>query len=60
MSVVTLPAGTRLIVKDETEILILKKLREELMRIVHFTQCGDEAMLRKLKEKSFGKTCAKI
>ena len=38
LSIVTLTVGTRLIVKDETEILIPKTLREEMMRILHLTR----------------------
>ena len=53
MSIVTLSVGTRLIVKDETEILILKTLREEMIRISHFTDSEDEAMLRQTKRKIF-------
>ena len=37
MSIVTLEAGTRLIVKDESEILIPKKLREQISTTLHFT-----------------------
>ena len=53
LSIVTLSVGTRLIVKDETEILILKTLREEMIRISHFTDSEDEAMLRQTKRKIF-------
>ena len=37
MSIVTLEAGTRLIVKDESEILIPEKLREQILTTLHFT-----------------------
>ena len=53
MSVVTLEAGTRLIVKDESEILIPRKLRTQMMDILHYTHCRDEAMLRQCKRKIF-------
>ena len=48
-----LVTGTRLIVKDETEVLIPKILREEMMKILHFTHIGDAAMLRQTKKKIF-------
>ena len=35
MSVVTLDAGTRLIVKDESEILIPRQLMEKMLNISH-------------------------
>ena len=37
MSIVTLEAGTRFIVKDESDILIPKKLREQILTTLHFT-----------------------
>ena len=49
----TLRIGTRLIVKNETEILIPKTFREEMMKILHFTHIGEAAMLRQTKWKIF-------
>ena len=53
MSIVMLEAVTRLIVNNESEILIPRKLRTHMMDILHYTHCGDEAMLRKCKRKIF-------
>ena len=43
MSIVTLEAGTQLIVKDESEILIPKKLRTQMQELLHFTQSAAES-----------------
>ena len=44
MSVVLLDTGTRLIVKDETEILIPKSLRKQMMDISHFSHAAGQSM----------------
>ena len=41
---VTLSGGARLIVRDESEILIMKPLRPKMIDILHFTHSGDETM----------------
>ena len=53
ISIVTLGTGIRLIVKKEAEILIQKTMREDMMRILHFTHIGDAAILRQTKGKIF-------
>ena len=53
LSVVTLEAGTRIIVKDESKILIPRNLRKQMLDILHYTHCADEAMLRQCKRKIF-------
>ena len=47
ISIVTFEAGTRLIVKDESEILIPRKLREHMLKIT------EEWMLRQCHRKIF-------
>ena len=51
MSVVTLDAGTRLIVKDETEILIPKCLRKQMEDILHFSHTAAQSMITQCKGK---------
>ena len=53
MSVVTLDAGTRLIVKDETEILIPKCLRKQMEDILHFSHTAAQSMITQCKNKIF-------
>ena len=53
MSIVTLDPGTRLIVNDESEILIPRKLREQMLDILHYTHSAEEAMMRQYKRKIF-------
>ena len=53
ISLVQLDNGTRLIVKNEGEILIPKSMRTEMMRVLHLTHSGDVAMLTQAKNKIF-------
>ena len=53
MSIVILEAGTRLIVKDESEIQNPRKLREQMLNILHFTHNAEEMMLRQCHRKIF-------
>ena len=53
MSIVTLDAGTRLIVKDETEILIPKCLRKQMEDILHFSHTATQSMITQCKNKIF-------
>ena len=53
MSIVTLEAGTRLIVKDEFEILIPMKLKEQMLNTLHFTHSAAESMIRQCHQKIF-------
>ena len=53
ISLVELSNGTRLIVKNESEILILRSLRTEMMRILHLTHSCDIAMLLQAKSRIF-------
>ena len=50
MALVELENRTRLIVKDETEILIPASMREEMVRIFHLTHQADTAMLTQAKQ----------
>ena len=54
LALVELENGTRLIVKDETEIMIPASMREEMVRILHLTHQADTAMLTQATKKSFG------
>ena len=54
MSIVNLEAGTRLIVKDESKILIPKKLREQMLNTLHFNHSAAESMIRQCKRKYSG------
>ena len=54
LALVELENGTRLIVKDETEILIPISMREEMVRILHMTHQADTAMLTQAKRKYSG------
>ena len=53
MSIVTLDAGTRLIVKDETEILIPKCLRKQMEDTLHFSHTAAQSMITQCKKKIF-------
>ena len=53
MSVVTLDEGTRLVMKNEFEILIPRKLRTQTLDILYYTHSAEEAMLRQCKKKIF-------
>ena len=53
ISLVELDNGTHLIVKDETEILIPKSMREEMIRVLHMTHQADTAMMTQAKKKIF-------
>ena len=53
MSIVTLDAGTRLIVKDETEISIPKCLRKQTEDTLHFSHTVAQSMITRCKRKIF-------
>ena len=53
ISLVEMEKGTRLIVKNETEILIPKSMRAEMMRVLHLSHSGDVSMLLQAKNKIF-------
>ena len=53
MSIVTLDAGTRLIVKDETEILIPMSLRKQMEDTLHFSHSAAQSMITQCKRKIF-------
>ena len=54
LSIVTLDGyGTRLIVKDETTILILFGMRIQMEDILHFSHAADRTMLTQCKNKIF-------
>ena len=53
LSLVEMGNGTRLIVKDESEILIPKSMRTEMTRVLHLSHQADIAMLNQAKQKIF-------
>lgn len=53
ISLVELDNGTRLMLKDETEILIPKSMRAEMIRVLHMTHQADTAMMTQAKKKIF-------
>ena len=53
LSLIEMGNGTRLIVKDESEIMIPKTMREEMTRVLHLSHQGDIAMLNQAKQKIF-------
>ena len=53
LSLVELGNGTRLIVRDELEILVPKSMRMEMMRVLHLSHQADTAMLNQAKQKIF-------
>ena len=53
LAIVEMDNGTRLIVRDETEILIPKSMRAEMVRVLHLTHQADNAMTQQAKGKIF-------
>ena len=53
MSLVELSNGARIIVKTESEILIPKALRSEMLRILHLTHSCNTAMHQQTKSRIF-------
>ena len=53
MSVITLDSGNRLIVKNESEILIPKSQRKQMMDILHFSHAAGQSMYTQCKGKIF-------
>ena len=53
MSVITLDSGNRLIVKNESEILIPKSLRKQMMDILNFSHAAGQSMYTQCKGKIF-------
>ena len=45
MSLVTLDGGNRLIVTDETEILIPKEQRQQIIEMLHFSHSAADSMI---------------
>ena len=53
LSAVTLESSHRLIVRNDSEILVPKKARERMCRTLHFTHHSDEMMMQQAKDKIF-------
>ena len=53
LAIVEMENGTRLIVRDETEILIPKSMRTEMVRVLHMTHQADTAMTQQARGKIF-------
>ena len=56
MSIITLDSGNRLIVKNETEILIPKSQRSHMMNILHMSHAAGQAMYTQCRGKIFWPT----
>ena len=60
LSIVTLDGyGTRVIVKDETCILVPRGMRKQMTDILHFSHAADRTMLTQCKNKIFWPGIAK-
>ena len=53
LSVVTLESGHKLIIRNDSEILVPMKARERMCRTLHFTHHSDEMMMKQAKDKIF-------
>ena len=53
LATVELESETSLIVRDETEFLIPKSMREEMVRVLHMTHQANTAMMTQAKGKIF-------
>ena len=53
MSIVVLDGGNRLIVKDETEILIPRGQRNQIIETLHFSHSAAESMILQCKRKIY-------
>ena len=53
LSVVTLESGHKLIIRNDSEILVPMKAREKMCRTLHFTHHSDEMMMKQAKDKIF-------
>ena len=53
LAIVEMENGTRLIVRDETEILIPKSMRQEMVRVLHMTHQADTAMIQQARNCIF-------
>ena len=53
MSLVTLEGGKRLSVKDETEILIPREQRKQMIETLHFSHSAADAMILQCKRKIY-------
>ena len=53
MSVITLDSGNRVIVKNESEILIPKSLGKQMMDILHFSHAAGQSMYTQCKGNIF-------
>ena len=53
LGIVELEKGTRLIVRDDSKILIPRLTREEIVRNLHLTRTATETMMLQTKERMF-------
>ena len=53
LSVVTLESGHKLIIRNDSEILVPMKAKEKMCRTLHFTHHSDEMMMKQAKDKIF-------
>ena len=53
LSIVTLESGHKLIIRNDSEILVPRKAREKMCRTLHFTHHSEEMMMKQAKDKVF-------
>ena len=53
LSIVTLESGHKLILRNDSEILVPRKAREKMCQTLHFTHHSEEMMMKQAKDKVF-------
>ena len=53
LSTVTLESGHKLIIRNDSEILVPRQAREKMCQTLHFTHHSDEMMMKQAKDKIF-------
>ena len=53
LSIITLESGHKLIVRNDSEILVPRQAREKMCQTLHFTHHSDEMMMKQAKDKIF-------
>ena len=53
LSIVTLASGHKLLIRNDSEILVPKQAREKMCQTLHFTHHSDEMMMKQARDKIF-------
>ena len=53
LSIITLESGHKLIVRNDSEILVPKQAREKMCQTLHFMHQSDKMMMKQAKDKIF-------